>query len=106
VRAGLTAAVTLWREHAALVTAMFDAAASDPEVAAIWETFLTSLKDRGRDRIERDRRLGLAPTTIPAADLAAVLIDMTAYAMERDVRDGPLAHTVESLVHVWDRALY
>ena len=36
---------------------------------------------------------------------------MTAYAMERDARsiaagEGPLPHSVDTLVHVWDRALY
>lgn len=106
VRAAMTAAVALWRENARLVAAMLDAAASDAEVAGIWEAFLTGLKATAADRIRRDRRLKLAPATIPAADLAAVLIDMTAYAMERDVRDGPLAHTTDALVHIWDRAVY
>ncbi len=106
VRAGVTAVAGYWREHAPLITAMFDAAATDPEVATIWDSLLARLKQSVAARMERDRELGLSGQTLATAPLAAVLIDMTAYAMERDARGGPTAGVVESLVHVWDRAMY
>jgi AcrR family transcriptional regulator len=111
VRQGITAVVTFWRAEAGMINAMFDAAASDGDARTIWDSLLSRLKARVADRIERDRALGLAPNGLPAADLAAVLVDMTAYAMDRDVRAitagaGPLGHSAETLVHVWDTSLY
>jgi len=111
VRTSMTAVVGFWREHAALITAMFDASATDAVAAEIWESFLDRLKTRSTARIERDRKLGLAPDGVPADALAAVLIDATAHAMARDVRairagDGPVAHTTDALVHTWDAAVY
>lgn len=111
VRQGISAVVGLWRSQPGMITAMFDAAAINADVRGIWDSLLARLKVTVADRIERDRGLGLAPEGLPAAHLATVLVDMTAYAMERDARAiatgaGPLPHSIDTLVHVWDRAMY
>jgi TetR/AcrR family transcriptional regulator, ethionamide resistance regulator len=111
VRRALGSTIVLWREHATLMIAMFDAAGSDTEARALWEGWIDALAQRAAARIAEDRAAGLAPDGADVGALSAVLTGMTVRAMERDVRDLVETGTgtpgvEEALIHAWDRAVY
>ncbi|MGW5514391.1 TetR/AcrR family transcriptional regulator [Nocardia africana] len=100
---GMRATIEYWRAHARLIAAMFEAVNEDAEVRLAWQETLDELASGASARLARDDRefTGFQP---PA--LAAVLVDMTARAMERDVvsivdTGRPLPEVEAALVHVW-----
>src|SRR5207253_1460134 len=102
VRRGMSATVRFWRKHARLISAMFDAAREDSEVRDTWAGALDTLAAGARERIDSDNQFGRPRSTM----LAKILVDMTASAMERDVRQivetgRPLHGLENALVHVW-----
>ncbi|MGV9839991.1 TetR/AcrR family transcriptional regulator [Nocardia niigatensis] len=103
IRRGMRATVEYWRAHARLIAAMFEAVREDPEVRQVWQETIDELIAGASERIARDDNT--YPDLQPAA-LAAVLVDMTARAMERDVTaivdcGRPLPEIEAALVHVW-----
>ncbi|WP_433567222.1 TetR/AcrR family transcriptional regulator [Nocardia sp. CA-151230] len=100
---GMRATIEYWRAHARLIAAMFEAVNEDAEVRQAWQETLDELAAGASERIARDNTQfsGFQPPT-----LAAVLVDMTARAMERDVTSivdtgRPLPEIEAALVHVW-----
>jgi AcrR family transcriptional regulator len=107
---GFRANVALWREHAALFTAMLDATAVDADAAALWETFFDGFRERVAERIKAEIDMDPAGAP-PADDLASVLTSMAFHMMERDVRSvlrtgRGLPETEVGLVFVYDRLIY
>lgn len=111
IRVGMEAAVEMWRTHPALWAAMYDAAATDRDVAQLWNGFWDGLADLVAVRLEQERAAGLAAGGPPVAICARTLVGMNFRACERDVRqivatgkgDPGLAWT---LSEIWARALY
>ncbi|MGY4101914.1 TetR/AcrR family transcriptional regulator [Nocardia sp. R16R-3T] len=103
IHRGMHATVEYWRAHARLIAAMFEAVREDPEVRGVWQETIDELTAGASERIARadNTYQGFQP-----AALAAVLVDMTARAMERDVisiveSGRPLPEIEAALVHVW-----
>ena len=110
VEAAVHASIRLWRDHANLLVAMFDAVA-DPEVRQIWDSWIEGFVERIGARIVQDREAGLAYRSGDPRALATVLMGATLYAMERDVRAiaaGKAASSSisDALIELWHRTLY
>lgn len=82
----------LYREHAAVVAAIIEAAAYDPEVRESWNAELDSVAARARDRLLRDQGGGWTTSGVDV-DAAATVI----------VRGGFHAITHHLAVHDADR---
>lgn len=110
LRTSLSNGASVWHRHAKLVCALFDAAGADPDIDAVLQGWIDQYVDFTRMRIEQDRKAGRAPSGVPAADLARVLVNMNLRSFERDARAGASAaqirRTVAALVDVWATALY
>ncbi|CAJ1580310.1 TetR/AcrR family transcriptional regulator [[Mycobacterium] wendilense] len=104
--------VSIWREHAHLMAAMFDAASTDDEVRGMFDDHMERFATDSAVRIQQEweaREVASGPD--PEA-LARVLVGMNVRALERDMRsiasgesagDDGLAHV---LAYVWDQILF
>jgi AcrR family transcriptional regulator len=103
--------VAIWRQHAPLMAAMFDAASTDAEVRAMFEGHIDSFVDGSAARIRHERAVGEAPDGPDPEALARVLVGMNVKALERDMRaitsGAPAdADLPRVLAFVWGRVLY
>ncbi|AFM19722.1 transcriptional regulator [Mycolicibacterium chubuense NBB4] len=96
--------------HRAVTLAGAAARPLNAEVRALWSRFMQKWIDHTTASIETERARGAAPTTIPAADLAASLNLMNertmlaAFAGEQPaVTAGKL---VDTLAHIWVTSIY
>jgi TetR/AcrR family transcriptional regulator, ethionamide resistance regulator len=111
LRSGMQASVARWREHAALMVAMLDAAGADADTRQLWQQWIDRFADRVAARIEADRAAGVAHQDVDTQLLATVLVDAVFQAMERDVRairsgHRPVAGLDDALTVIWHRAIY
>lgn len=111
VHGGLTATIEFWREHATLLAAITDAAATGGEAHELWDTVQAELRERAAERIRTDQTAGLVDEDVDARSMALVLVGMTVQAMHADVRvviasGSGLPGIEEALIRAWDRTLY
>jgi TetR/AcrR family transcriptional regulator, ethionamide resistance regulator len=111
VQLAIGGAVIVWRANAATIAAVFDAAATDQEVAAAWQQLLNELTRLVAARLRDERAVGIATHGPPTTTYSTILLDMNLHAAERDVRK--LLDTghgtkglVQALTEIWVRALY
>lgn len=104
--------VAIWREHAHLMAAMFDAASTDDEVRGMFDDHIERFATDSATRIQREWEVRLAPSGPAPEALARVLVGMNVRALERDMRqiaseesagDDGLAYV---LAYVWDQILF
>lgn len=104
--------VAIWREHAHLMAAMFDAASSDDEVRGMFDDHIERFATDSATRIQREWEVRRAPSGPAPEALARVLVGMNVRALERDMRqiasgesagDDGLAYV---LAYVWDQILF
>lgn len=111
VRLAVEGSVRLWRDQAALMVAMLDAAGQDPEVRQAWQTWIGEFTERIAARIDRDRREGLIGAGSAPSALATVLMGATLHGMEQDVRAIAEGRETsddlrDALIELWYRTLY
>jgi TetR/AcrR family transcriptional regulator, ethionamide resistance regulator len=99
----------IYRDHAALLRAVVEAAAYDPEVALYWRALVGRFVEATRERIEREQAAGAVDPELPAQLIAFGLCWMTersAYELLMqggDLNDGAL---VDALLAIWLGAVY
>jgi AcrR family transcriptional regulator len=71
--------VRVWREHAPLLRAYFEAAAYRPELAAIWDDRMKAVVTVMKERISNGQRDGSVPEDIDAQTVAEFIV----YGFER-----------------------
>jgi AcrR family transcriptional regulator len=109
-RDGIYAFFDAFKPHQALAMAAAAARATNPEIHALWSTFMQKWIDFTASLIASERARGAAPDTIPAEDLATALNLMNdrtmlaSYAGEQP--SVPTARVLDTLVHVWVTSIY
>lgn len=101
--------VAIYRRHAALLRAVVEAGAYDPEVAQTWRALVGRFVEATRARIEREQAAGAVEPALPAQAVAFGLCWMTERAAyEHLVQGGDLADPalLDGLVAVWRGAVY
>ena len=101
--------VAIYRRHPALLRAIVEAAAYDPEVAAYWRALVGRFVAATSARIERQQAAGAVDPALPAGSIAFGLCWMTERAAyEHLVQDGDLedAGLVDGLLAIWLGAVY
>lgn len=112
LRVGMEATIALWRKHAVVMHGMVQAAAIDSAADAIWQQWLAAFTARAVPTVSADLAGRASSATPPSAtELATFLVDATFAAMQRDVRaivetGSGTPGLLDSIVHVWSRALY
>lgn len=110
VAAALGQTVQLWRDHRALMSAAFEARATDASAFAAWDRWIDQYVRFLADFIESERADGLAPPGPDAEQLARVLIASNERMLERHLRyqedESAAVELHRILVHVWTRSIY
>jgi TetR/AcrR family transcriptional regulator, ethionamide resistance regulator len=109
-RNGIKAFFIAFSSHRAVALAGAEALAASPEIRAVWSSFMQRWIDQTAAMITAERARGVAPDTIPAADLATSLNQMN----ERTMRAAMSAeqpsvdehHLVDTLAHIWVSSIY
>lgn len=108
-RRGIEAIFEAFTSHRAVARAGAAALASDPEVRAVWSTLMRKWIRHTTALISAERDRGVAPETIPAADLATSLnlmnerIMLAAFSADPQVADDDV---VDTLTHIWLTSIY
>lgn len=111
VRATFEATIGYWREHARLMVAIQEAAATDREARHVWETVMDGARRRITRQIAADQAAGLVSPECNPTMLAFLLTGMAEKALEADCRavattGSGIAGLEDTLVWVWNRTLY
>ena len=109
-REGILAYYETFRAHRAVAIAAAEAAATSPEVRALWSRGFAGWVETCAATIEAERRRGAAPPGVPARDLAVVLNAMNERALYATFSGrGPAVaedDVVDVLLEVWLAAVY
>ena len=99
--------VRLWMRHAAVLSAVVQAAGYDETVREFWRTLAGRFAEATRDRIEREQADGRAEP-VPPAETAFALVWMTERACYQHVEQerGEPEALIEALTGIWLRAVY
>jgi TetR/AcrR family transcriptional regulator, ethionamide resistance regulator len=109
-RNGIKAFFTAFASHRALSRAAREALVTSPELRAVWAGFMQKWIDQTTAMISAERARGVAPDTIPAADLATSLNQMNertmmaALSAEKPAVDED--RVVDTLTHIWVTSIY
>jgi AcrR family transcriptional regulator len=110
VRRALTAYVSIFGNHRAVMRAGTDARITSPEVMKVWNEVREGWVQMAADTIEKERARGAAPTGIPARDLAIALLNMNEGVLHTSFAgDGPRIpedDVLDTLQTVWISAVY
>lgn len=111
IRVALEMSTTVWREHAAVLVAMFDAVGTDTDARQLWTNWVDTLISRATERISDERAAGLARQVCDPQEVATVLMGAALSVIERDVRAitagrPPLDDLIATLVEIWYNAVY
>lgn len=112
LRAAMSTALALWREHGPVLRAMVDSSPAVPEIDREWHRLTDRFTDAATAQIERERRAGVAPPGATGARaLAATLMWMTERSLYQAISGGEPAFAddealVSALTDVWWRAIY
>ncbi|MDT5017845.1 MAG: TetR/AcrR family transcriptional regulator, ethionamide resistance regulator [Mycobacterium sp.] len=96
--------------HRAVTLAGAGVRQTNPEIDALWSQFMKKWIDHTTASIEAERARGVAPETIPAADLATslnLMNERTMFAAFAGEKPG-VAHEriVDALAHIWLTSVY
>ena len=99
--------VRLWMRHAAVLSAVVQAASYDEEVRDYWRSLAARFADATTERLERERQRGRAEP-VPPADTAFALVWMTERACYQHVEQGrgEPDELIEALTGIWVRSVY
>jgi AcrR family transcriptional regulator len=97
-------------KHKGVTRAGHAARASHPEIGELLATFMQKWIDRTTDSIEAERARGVAPTTLPAKDLATALNLMNERALFASFSEErpaiPKERLLDTLTHIWITSIY
>ena len=101
----------LWHEHGAVLRAIANSCAGDPELQAFWTEVGTRFVAAAAEQIRRERDAGLAlPAPPTATDLALVLSSMSERvchgASQGHLSDRARTRLADTLAIAWHRAIY
>ncbi len=109
-RTVIEAFFTAFSSHRAVARAGAEALATSPEIRALWSGFMQKWIDQTAAVISADRARGVAPETIPAADLATSLNQMNERTMMATLSaEHPAVsedNVVDTLTHIWVASIY
>jgi len=99
--------VRLWMRHAAVLSAVVQAASYDEIVREFWRALAARFAEATRERIERERSEGRAEP-VPPAETAFALVWMTERACYQHVEQdrGDPEALIEALTGIWLRSVY
>lgn len=101
---------TAFSSHRAVARAGVQALATSPEIRALWSGFMQKWIDQTAALISADRARGVAPETIPAADLATSLNQMNERTMMATLSaEHPAVSedkVVDTLTYIWVASIY
>ncbi len=111
VRGTVEATFAYWREHAGLMVAIQEAAATDREARHVWDTVMDEARRRTTRQIAADQAAGLISPECNPTMLSFLLTGMVQKALEADGRavattGSGIAGVEETIVWVWNRTLY
>jgi TetR/AcrR family transcriptional regulator, ethionamide resistance regulator len=110
LRRGVEGLVGAWIEHAALLTAVADAASYDAQLRAFWRDQLESFIAAVTERIERDAEAGLTRDGLDPRAVAEALCWMNERYCYSYLGSEPpprtAAEAADSLFWVWRHAIY
>lgn len=109
-RNGIKAFFDAFSSHRPLARAATEALVTSAELRSVWSGFMQKWIDQTAAMITAERERGVAPHTIPAADLATSLNQMN----ERTMMAALSAETpavdqdrvVDTLTHIWVSSIY
>jgi len=110
IREVIAAYVDRFGDHRSVTLAGAEASVSAPAVRELWSAVMETWVAEATAAIEAERARGAAPSTVPARDLAVVLLRMNERVLQTTFSSEPPAldvgALVETLVHVWLSAIY
>jgi AcrR family transcriptional regulator len=103
--------IDLWHEHGAVLRAIANSCAGDPELQAFWSETGARFVAAAAEQIRRERDAGLAlPAPPTAADLALVLSSMSERvcygASQSQLSEKARNRLADTLAVAWHRAIY
>jgi TetR/AcrR family transcriptional regulator, ethionamide resistance regulator len=109
-RAGISVFFDTFARHRGVTRAVHDVRASHPEVRELQVKFMEKWIDSTTAIIEAGRAQGLAPTTLPARDLATALYLMNERALFASFTDEQPSiardRLLDTLTHIWVTSIY
>lgn len=109
-RNGIKAFFTAFGSDRALARAGTEALATSSEFRAVWSDFMQKWIDQTAVMISAERARGVAPETVPAADLATSLNQMNERTMMATLSAEQPAvseeRVVDTLTHIWVSSIY
>jgi TetR/AcrR family transcriptional regulator, ethionamide resistance regulator len=109
-REAISAFYEAFRSHRAVTLACAQVRGTNPEVRQLWTTVMERWVSRTATAIEAERQRGVAPSGLPARDLAIALNLMNERVLYATYSgDGPAvgeSHVVDVLLNVWLNSIY
>jgi AcrR family transcriptional regulator len=109
-RAGISVFFDTFARHRGVTRAAHEVRTSHPEVRELLAKFMDKWIDSTTEIIEAGRAAGLAPTTLPARDLATALYLMNERALFGSFTDEQPAiaqeRLLDTLTHIWVTSIY
>lgn len=109
-RSAIQASVQTWEEHRAVVAAVAQLRAANPEIQQLWAGIMERWVRRITKAIESERERGAAPPGVPARELAIALSLMNERAMQAsslgEEPSLPAGQMVDILTQIWVNAIY
>ncbi len=109
-RSGINVFFDTFVRHRTVTRAAQEVRASHPEVRDLLSRFMKKWIDKTAATIEMARAAGMAPTTLPAHDLATALNLMNERALFASFTDEepaiPRERLLDTLVHIWVTSIY
>jgi AcrR family transcriptional regulator len=109
-RTGINVFFEAFVKHKGVTRAGHAARANHPEIGELLATFMQKWIDNTAATIEAERERGLAPTTLPAQELATALNLMNERVLFASFSDEkpaiPREQVLETLVHIWVASIY
>ena len=109
-RAGISVFFDTFARHRGVTRAAHEVRASHPEVRELLVKFMDKWIDSTTAIIEAGRAAGLAPTTLPARDLATALYLMNERALFASFTDEQPSiaqeRLLDTLTHIWVTSIY
>jgi AcrR family transcriptional regulator len=109
-REGIAIFYEIFGAHRAVIQAAVELSASNEEAQSLWAQIEAGWVEQVAERIEQERRSGVAPAGVSARDLATALVQMNERAL-RSVFTGikpaiAEREVIDVLAHVWVSAVY
>lgn len=109
-RAGISVFFNTFASHRGVTRAVHEVRANHPEVRELQAKFMEKWIDSTTAIIEAGRDQGLAPTTLPARDLATALYLMNERALFASFTDEQPSiaqdRLLDTLTHIWVASIY